>query len=581
MTRLIIPREDTGTITIFTEKIVKQPQTITFPTITGLTVGTTGSLTARSTSGLPIVYESADETMARIEGSTIIPLEDGQVTLIARQLGNIYYLPAEPVSITVSITLNEVLLPSSPIQVYEPESLAYFAADGVQTLKTRESLDKLIKRLKINNLWNDVKALWVGAGYTRRFNVKNPQDTDAAYRLTFPNGVGNSGVDDAMYFYGDRHANTHLPLNALNPNDYCLFAYVKNRATTEVNATGTILGAADSKGTFAIQKNGRSFQAKTGTQTLSMFSENPTPFTYTDATYVSNVRKGLATYIVGGAKKTQAVSTSDALTSTQPLYLAGLNQNGQLAGTSLTDITLAGVTSNLSPKKVEILYKILNTYTLEMGIRQENESINYGDSISYGNNASDINTKPWRVLVAQAMGLNHIGFVSIGATLQSINGATNAAQDRWYPDNYQYSGFIPYNDSVRFIYLALGINDAKNFTNAQNPLADFDNTYRALIGKLMALGWPPRKIVVLNTGLVDYTKESTNQPQLPVRQAAINAYIKQMCTDYNLRFVDVYTAMQQNGGLNLVNTNGGDGLHPNDAGHKVIADAVISTLVLG
>ncbi|MDQ1085641.1 SGNH/GDSL hydrolase family protein [Siphonobacter sp. SORGH_AS_1065] len=579
MTRLIIPKEDTGTITVFTEKIIKQAQVITFPSVVGLEVGRAGALAARASSGLPVVYESSDTTMARIEGSTIIPLEDGPITLTARQVGSLYFLPAEPVSITVSITLNEVLLPVSPGRVYEPEALAYFEADGVQTLKTKESLDNLIKRLKINNLWNDLKALWVGAGYTRRFNVKNPQDTDAAYRLTFPNGVGNSGVDDAMYFSGNRYANTHLPLNALDANNYCLFAYVKNRANTEANATGTILGAGDTKGTFAIQKTGRSFQAKMGTQTLSMFSENPTPFTYTDATYVSNVRKGLATYIVGGAKKTQAVTTAAAITSTQPLYLAGLNQNGTLAGTSLTDISLAGVTSNLSPKKVEILYKILNTYTLEMGIRQEIDSINYGDSISYGNNASDINTKPWRVLVAQAMGLEHIAFVSVGATLQSINGATNAAQDRWYPDKYQYGGLIPYNDAVRFMYVGLGINDAKNYTNAQNPLADFDNTYRAFIEKLLALGWPPRKIVILNTGLVDYAGASTNQPQLPVRQATINNYIKQMCTDYNLRFVDVHTAMQQNGGLALVNPNGGDGLHPNDAGHRVIANAVISALV--
>lgn len=555
----------------------KSNQTITFDLPDQVEVGQEYTLTGTSSSNLPVEYTSSDTTIAIVQNGKLIPLEDGTVTITAIQSGDSHYNPATPVAVTVEVLFNLVPLPDQTNRVYDLDALAFFGATSIGTTRTRESIDNLVKRLKLNGLWNGMVACWIAAGGQRGLNLKNPVDQDSAFRLTFPNGVGNSGSDDAFYFSDTQFAETHISPSSLNPESICYFSFVKNRSTSQSNATGAIMGSQDSSGYFGILKNARYFRSYFGpSNTLQLFDESPTPFTYTDGVYIHNLYKQKGTFKVSGSKKSKTVSSSVLPSAT--LQLASINNNGSPSQRQFTDITIAGVMSGLSPMKLNNLYTIIDLYARDMLLRRDSDMLVYGDSIVYGNNSSDIGTKAWRSLVATALNINSLGNVSIGATLQSVNGSTNAFSDRWYPDQYQYSGLLPYNDCVKWLIISIGINDAKNWDNSQNPSNDFNNTYRSLIQRILGLGWPADKIVLTSIGLVDYSGSLTNQPYLPQRHIAFNQYIEQITIDYNLRFADIYTAMVQNGGLSLVNTNGGDGLHPNDTGHQVIANTILSVI---
>jgi len=59
--------------------------------------GMSFEMTAVASSELPVVYTSSDETIARVEGTTLYPLAAGTVTIIASQAGDEFYFAAQPV----------------------------------------------------------------------------------------------------------------------------------------------------------------------------------------------------------------------------------------------------------------------------------------------------------------------------------------------------------------------------------------------------------------------------------------------------------------------------------------------------
>ncbi|GEP52546.1 hypothetical protein FNO01nite_32180 [Flavobacterium noncentrifugens] len=87
------------------------PQTITFDNLNNLIYGTANfNLSATATSGLAVVYESSDATIASVSGNTITTNKTGTVTITATQPGNGTYDVANPVTQTLTITPKELTL---------------------------------------------------------------------------------------------------------------------------------------------------------------------------------------------------------------------------------------------------------------------------------------------------------------------------------------------------------------------------------------------------------------------------------------------------------------------------------------
>lgn len=83
-----------GTLTIN-----KAPQAITFGELPGVKKGDAPlALTATSTSGLVVTFESSDPTKATISGSSAVIVNSGTVQVTAKQGGDMNYLPAADVT---------------------------------------------------------------------------------------------------------------------------------------------------------------------------------------------------------------------------------------------------------------------------------------------------------------------------------------------------------------------------------------------------------------------------------------------------------------------------------------------------
>eukprot|EP01136_Pigoraptor_vietnamica_P025735 Opistho-1_new@79968 len=83
--------------------VVKKNQTITFAEIETKTIGDADFSPATATSGLAVLYTSADSTVATIINGKVHIVGAGTTTIKATQAGNTIYLPAPEVSQTLTV----------------------------------------------------------------------------------------------------------------------------------------------------------------------------------------------------------------------------------------------------------------------------------------------------------------------------------------------------------------------------------------------------------------------------------------------------------------------------------------------
>lgn len=113
--------------------IEKKSQTITFDALPNKIFGEAPfSVTATSSSGLPVSFSSADNTIASIFNNKIMLHGGGDVVITATQEGDNRYLAAAPVTQTLSIKLVTAVEPISPnkVSVYPNPVADYLTLQG-------------------------------------------------------------------------------------------------------------------------------------------------------------------------------------------------------------------------------------------------------------------------------------------------------------------------------------------------------------------------------------------------------------------------------------------------------------------
>jgi hypothetical protein len=103
-----------------------------------------------------------------------------------------------------------------------PDATAFVSATGINDTIQKTAINRLIIDLKAYNIWNKMKAIYPFVGdtaTTHKFNLKNPIDSDSAFRLAFNGGVTHS--TNGVQFGGvNGWAETYLnPNTVFNTND--------------------------------------------------------------------------------------------------------------------------------------------------------------------------------------------------------------------------------------------------------------------------------------------------------------------------------------------------------------------------
>ena len=110
----------------------------------------------------------------------------------------------------------------------DPDAQAFLTAAAITDPTITSAIDTLVVQLKADGIWTKMKALYPfvgGTATTHKYNLKNPLDTDAAFRLTFSGGWTHSStgvLPNGTNAFADTYLipNTILSLNSTHISGY-------------------------------------------------------------------------------------------------------------------------------------------------------------------------------------------------------------------------------------------------------------------------------------------------------------------------------------------------------------------------
>lgn len=78
---------------------------------------------------------------------------------------------------------------------FDPDASAFISAAGITDSTQQDAINQLVLDLKADSLWTKLHVIYPfvgGSATSHKYNLKDPQDTDGAYRLDIPAGYTNN-----------------------------------------------------------------------------------------------------------------------------------------------------------------------------------------------------------------------------------------------------------------------------------------------------------------------------------------------------------------------------------------------------
>jgi hypothetical protein len=125
----------------------------------------------------------------------------------------------------------------------DADASAFITAAAITDATQQSAINTLVTGLKTDGIWTKMKAIYPfvgGTATTHKYNLKDPRDLDAAFRLTFSGGWTHS-VTGATPNGVNAYANTFLnPTTSLSVNSHSFGIYSKTNNTTGARVYGVL-----------------------------------------------------------------------------------------------------------------------------------------------------------------------------------------------------------------------------------------------------------------------------------------------------------------------------------------------------
>lgn len=256
---------------------------------------------------------------------------------------------------------------------YSNEANTYLYSTQITGTTQVSAINTLINGLKANNLWSKMKAVYpfvtdktlqADMAAQMKFNLVNPQDSDAAFRLAFSggwtystNGAQPNGVNGFAY-------TSLVPdNNGLTANNNSLSFYSRTSAANGATQFYE-MGSGNTTGTDLISLYTRRSTDIAAYDTGS-FALNRNSYTNTDGSgyYIGKINSDLTSKVFrnGVLKGTKTITNQATLSSFQ-IYLGGFNENNTTVYFSPKQVAFAHIGTGLSDAEVAILNQLVTDY---------------------------------------------------------------------------------------------------------------------------------------------------------------------------------------------------------------------------
>lgn len=478
---------------------------------------------------------------------------------------------------------------------YDANALAFITAAGITNTGQQQAINNFVVNLKAINLIQTgfvdfstpansiIKALYPFVGGTaasHKWNLINPVDSDAAFRLVF----GGTVTHSSMGIKGDGstgYADTFLvPATDLATNDSSMFYYpVSNVVTTAQFNQGSRTGSTQvfvnrtynaSLKADAFQYNGSAGQGFL--ETTSTWVKNNKTNTIKQSVNKLFINQRYLTkhqMIVNGVLDTEN-ATSGGTLPTHKCYLLGYNNVGALA--SATDITcgLAGFGKGMTAAAATAFSTACDTFQRNMNRFRNTTSVQcVGDSITWGLSVPNVSPYPTQLEALYSSPSNLIANNFGVSGKQLVNMITDYAANE---GTYYFNKF----DNNALVLMA-GVNDLGQDLNCTE--ADLKARYVSYFTLANATGYNSFVCELLPQSNPAYAARTDYET---IRQSVnawmttyllANGYVKAVVPTGSDSRIGI-NGSQLNSTYYLQDTK----IHPTDTGSGVIAELVKQTL---
>lgn len=159
----------------------------------------------------------------------------------------------------------------------DPDAQAFITAAAITDPTQQAAINQLVVDLKGYNIWSKMQAVYPfvgGTSSTHKFNLKNPLDTDAAFRLVFNGGWTHSSTG-ATPNGTNAYADTKLYINnVLSLNSTHFSGYSRTNNVRDAIFIGNVYGGQANESSLWLRATGNLSYVRVNTGTLSQVSNS-------------------------------------------------------------------------------------------------------------------------------------------------------------------------------------------------------------------------------------------------------------------------------------------------------------------
>lgn len=251
----------------------------------------------------------------------------------------------------------------NPYIFFDSDAQAFLNAAVITDVTQANAINTLVSDLKTANIWTKMKAIYPfvgGTATTHKFNLKDPRDLDAAYRLVFAGGWTHSStgaLGNGTTAYADTKINPSLVYSG-TPNSAGISFY-------QDKASG-----GDSNGCY--DASARFLYGATITAIDSRINSNAFP---TFVLSYSSDAKGLFSTLKNGSDTVISYRnginvgsvTNGSLLANKNIYIGARNGTSAIESYSSVEQRFIGVHTGLSNAEVALLNTAVQTFQTSLG----------------------------------------------------------------------------------------------------------------------------------------------------------------------------------------------------------------------
>ena len=254
--------------------------------------------------------------------------------------------------------------------ILDSDAAAFVSASNITNITERTAINNLVIDLKETGLWSKMTAVYPFVGGTadsNKWNLVNPEDTDAAFRITWAGGItfdSNGITGNGTNGYGSTKINPNTNLNGGNAqNDNHVFAYLR---VTSADA-GIDIGVSDSGTATSYHFNSRNPSDIFNTRNMAGgLVDSQTGVTNTSGVFGMS-RTSSSEYVKFINKSKSTVTTASSTPPNRTIFLMANNANGVAGDFQPRNMALVTFGAGLTSDEIDTLVDINETFQTTLG----------------------------------------------------------------------------------------------------------------------------------------------------------------------------------------------------------------------